>query len=391
MAKREIKILHIDDSPIDREIMAEALKAIEDFEIKIESARTATEGLEKAAGVKDRFDVIIVDYKMPGLTGVDFMRKLKEKNIDIPVIMSTGAGSEKVAVEVMKLGAYDYMLKDEAFRGGTSLVVKRTLQRYEEKKERERLEAETKEYDRKLKKANEELRKVSQMKSDFVSIVSHELRTPLSSIREGVSQVLDGVTGEINNKQRKYLAISIEEIDRLNKIVNDLLNISRLEAGKVELNKESIGISGLVNKVIDGFKHLIKDKDISLTSIVPQNDIKISLDAEKIRQVVLNLIFNAYKFTKEKGKITVEVKNKEDKVEIVVKDTGIGIAREDIPRLFSKFAQFGQKGVYRGKGTGLGLVICKSFIEMHGGKIWAESELNKGSKFIFSLPKKPGV
>lgn len=142
MPKKKLKVCLIDDSPIDREIEKEALRGIEDFDIEVVTAQSGPEGLDKVA--KDTFDVIIVDYKMPGMTGLEFMKRLKAQNAEIPVIMATGEGDEHIAVEVMKIGAYDYVVKDEVPKGSLALALRRTVEHFENKKERQRLEAEKK-------------------------------------------------------------------------------------------------------------------------------------------------------------------------------------------------------------------------------------------------------
>ena len=347
-------------------------------------ASTAMEGLERLA--QDRFDLVIVDYKMPGLSGIDFMNKFKERGIDTPVIMATGAGDEKIAVEVMRAGAYDYVIKDEAFRGAMSLVVKRTLERYEVKKERERLEAQTREYAEKLKKANEELRKISQMKSHFVSVVSHELRTPLSIIKEGVSLVLDGIPGKINEKQNKILKTAGASIDRLTRIIDGLLDISKIEAHKVELKRGLVNITDLVKEACAPFKAQAKERGLELKLNLPRQRLDVYADADKITQVFTNLIGNALKFTK-KGYIEISAKQLENGVECAVSDTGIGISQDNAPKLFKKFEQFGRVAGAGEKGTGLGLSIAKGIVQMHGGKIWVQSQLDKGTKISFILPK----
>ena len=384
MTKRKLKIILIDDSPTDREITGELLKSVEEFNIELEAAQTGMEGLEKIG--KNRFDLIILDYKMPGMTGLDFMNKLKQKKIDIPVIMATGEGDTKIAVEVMRTGAYDYIAKEEAFRGGISLVLKRTLERYEEKKERQRLEAETREYASKLKKANEQLKKFDQLKNDFISTVSHELRTPLTVIRESISQILDGLLGETTKKQREFLSMGLRNIDRLSRIINNLLDISKIEAGKIVLNREKINIVDVANGVNSSFVPQAKAKGIKILTKFSNETIEVYADKDRIIQVFTNLVGNALKFTKQ-GHIEISVADMTEVVECGVYDTGQGIAQEDLPLIFNKFQQFGRIAGSGEKGTGLGLSIVKGIIELHQGKIWAESKVGQGSKFKFSLPK----
>ncbi len=237
-----------------------------------------------------------------------------------------------------------------------------------------------------LEKANRDLMRLDGLKSNFVSVVSHELRTPLGITRESISQVLDGIQGEINQNQRKVLEVSLRNMDRLTRIIDNLLDISKIEAGKIELKVREVDISGLVRQVGIAFMPKIKEKGLELRLQLPQKINKVPLDYDRILQVFTNLLANSIKFTKE-GFIEIAVLEKEGEIECSVSDSGIGISEEDLPKVFGKFQQFGQIERIGEKGTGLGLSIVKGIIDLHKGKIWVESELAKGSKFTFTLPK----
>ena len=238
-----------------------------------------------------------------------------------------------------------------------------------------------------LEEKNRRLTELDKLKSDFVSTVSHELRTPLSIIKEGISLVLDGITGKVNQKQEKILLVSKDNIDRLTRIINDLLDISRIESGKVELTKSIVNISDLTKQVYSEFKIEADKKSQVLQIFLPKSSVDIYVDPDKITQILNNLISNAIKYTPSKGKIKVELEDKKDKVEISISDTGIGIANEDLPKIFDKFQQFDRKAGPGTKGTGLGLAIAKELIQMHKGKIWVDSKVHKGTKVTFALPK----
>lgn len=233
---------------------------------------------------------------------------------------------------------------------------------------------------------NKELAKLDQMKSDFVSTVSHELRTPLTITKEGINVVLDELPGKVNEKQKKFLTTSINSIDRLMGIINDLLDISKLEFGKEELQRAPVDLGIIVTDLVMSFSVKAKRVGLKLKPILPEKEMDIYVDGDKIYQVFTNLINNAIKFTK-KGHIEIGVVDKEKEVVCSVTDTGKGISKYDLPKVFSKFHQFGRIEGGGEKGTGLGLAICKQIVEMHKGNIWVESELDKGTKFIFTLPK----
>lgn len=228
-------------------------------------------------------------------------------------------------------------------------------------------------------------KEVDRMKTEFISTVSHELRTPLTVIREGVSLVLDGMMGEVNEKQKRFLNVSLADIDRLKRIIDNLLDIAKIEAGKVELKREPIDLKEVMKNTQDVFQSRATQKGLGLKLDLPGEDLDLCADRDKIIQVFTNLIGNALKFT-EKGEITLSAKVQKQEVLCGVADTGKGIAQDDLPSVFGKFQQFGRENGSGEKGTGLGLSIAKAIVELHGGKIWVESEFEKGTKFLFTLP-----
>jgi len=229
-------------------------------------------------------------------------------------------------------------------------------------------------------------KEIENLKDEFVSTISHELRTPLSIIKEGISLILDKIPGDINKEQTDILMTAKDNINRLAKIINDLLDISKIEARRVKLEKENIEISSLVQKVAAIFERSVKDKGLILKTRYPQSPMEAFVAADKIMQVFTNLVDNALKFTEE-GYIEISVDDKETEIECAVSDTGFGISKDNLGRIFDKFQQIGRTPGPGIKGTGLGLSIAKGIVEMHGGRIWVESELGKGTKFIFTIPK----
>ena len=237
-----------------------------------------------------------------------------------------------------------------------------------------------------LKKANEKLTEYNQLKDEFVSTVSHELRTPLSIIQGAIRLILDEIPGKIVEEQREVLATAMENVKRLGRIVDSLLNISRIESGKLDLQKNVVNICELIKKTFSEYKTLAEEKGISLDYEIPQRSVDICLDPDKTKEVLMNLISNCLKFTPKGGWVKVSCREQEGEVLVSVQDSGVGIAKQDIAKLFDKFTQFGRKAGPGEKGTGLGLAIVKKLVEMHGGKIEVESEVNRGTTFTISLP-----
>jgi len=237
-----------------------------------------------------------------------------------------------------------------------------------------------------LDKKNKELQTLDKLKTDFINIASHELRTPLTIIREGISQVLDGIHGQITPEQREFLSICLEDVDRLKRVVSDILDISKIEAGRFKLIKEQVDIVSLAKVVIASFYPKVKSMGLEMRENFCKQAAIAYVDKDSIIRVFINLISNALKFT-DKGYIEISVRDKPTDIECSISDTGRGISEEDIPQVFGKFEQFGNTEMAKEKGTGLGLSIAKSIIELHQGDIWVKSILNKGTKFTFTLPK----
>ena len=238
-----------------------------------------------------------------------------------------------------------------------------------------------------LDKKNKKLKELDQLKSDFLSTVSHELRTPLTSMKNVVSNILRGIAGEITEKMGRYLSMMNDDIGRLSRLIEDLLDISRIEAGRMKLKKSFVDINAIVNKVVSSIKPQADKKNIELKNKLLPGIEELYADMDRINQVFTNIIGNAIKFTPEKGKITMAIEDKDKEVECSVSDSGIGIPENQLDKVFDKFHQVGRKDGPGAKGTGLGLPITKDLVEMHKGRIWVESELNKGSTFFFTLPK----
>ncbi len=238
-----------------------------------------------------------------------------------------------------------------------------------------------------LERANRELEELDRMKSEFVSIVSHEIRSPLTTMKAFVSLILDEIPGKINEKQSEFLTIINDNINRLARLINNLLDLSRIESGRMELNRKEININTITEEIIKVFQTQAKGKEIVLKNLLPADLPPVYADFDKISQVLTNLIDNALKFTQKGGMVNIEGVIVNNQIQVRVIDTGIGISKEDFSQIFNRFQRIELPTTQQTQGSGLGLSICKAIVEMHGGKIWVESEMGKGSNFIFSLPK----
>jgi two-component system sensor histidine kinase GlrK len=230
------------------------------------------------------------------------------------------------------------------------------------------------------------LKAIDHMKSDFYAVMSHELRTPLTSIREGTNLLIEGAGGQPNASQAKLLRIIAQESDRLINLVNSLMDLSKMEAGMMAFNFGQYDIAPLIKKAAIEIAPIAAAKQINMETVCEENLPYIKMDSERIMQTLRNLIGNAIKFTPEGGRIRITASNSSSAVQISVADTGPGIQKENLDMIFEKFQQAQYHRQHNIKGTGLGLAIARHIVTAHGGRIWAESIVGKGSSFIFSLP-----
>ena len=229
------------------------------------------------------------------------------------------------------------------------------------------------------------LKEAAELKSHFTSMVSHELRTPLAAIKESISIVMDGTAGGLNDEQKDFLDISKRNVDRLARLINDVLDYQKLESGKFEFHFQENDINEIIKETENTMISIAKERGLDIILNLEENLPKIQCDKDKIVQVLTNLLSNAIKFT-DKGSVTIFSEKQDNAIEVRIKDTGIGIRKEDFPRLFRAFEQLEKGGDRKTGSTGLGLVISKDIIEKHKGKIWVESEFGKGTVFHIMLP-----
>ena len=230
---------------------------------------------------------------------------------------------------------------------------------------------------------------VDKMKTDFIAIASHELRAPLTTVKHAISILADELSGPMREEQAKFLEIAKRNVDRLARLANDLLDLSKAESGKMVLERTPVGVNEIVREAFATAGPLAEKKKIILQPRLDEGLPEIPVDRMRVSQVLVNLLTNAVKFTGEGGTVAIATSwNEPEKrsVRVSVKDSGVGIDKKDFDSLFKKFQQVGGALTKRLGGTGLGLAISKQIVEMHGGKIWVESEPGQGSEFIFTLP-----
>lgn len=236
-----------------------------------------------------------------------------------------------------------------------------------------------------LEKANKELRELDKMKTAFVSQASHDLRTPLTAIKGSLDNLAVGVAGELNEKQRRILDRATRSVDRLTALINDVLDLSRIESGRITLEKTDTPMSSLVKRISLENQPAAQQKRIALNVSLPANEILIQADMGKLERVVSELVSNAIKYTREEGSVGLSLANENGQAVLCVTDTGIGMSKEDCTKIWERFYRTRESQTFA-KGSGLGLSIAKELVEMHGGTLTVESEQDQGATFTLKLP-----
>jgi PAS domain S-box-containing protein len=225
-------------------------------------------------------------------------------------------------------------------------------------------------------------KEIDRMKSEFIAVASHELRTPMTSIKGSVDLILSGLAGPVSADTQELLEISKKSVDRLIRMINEILDLSKIEAGQIKLDLVRADLTDSVERSIRGVRALADRNAIALRLVRPEELPQVEVDKDRIEQVVTNLLSNAIKFSPAQGEVRVELAAENGWVTCAVVDQGMGISQDDLPKVFGKFQQVGDQ---RKGGTGLGLAITQAFVNEHRGKIWAESQVGSGSRFIFAL------
>ncbi len=374
-----VSVLLLDDDPDQITITKRVLKLAGDY--AVDTALDGPEGLEKM--LARPYEVVLCDYRLPRMSGVEVLKQLKSHGRDIPLIIVTALGNERVAVEAMQEGAYDYVVKDNAYEDMLPGIIRRAIDRHRERRDRKRLELERDQAQAALQTSYEQLKGLLQFKDDLIAKVSHEFRTPLTSVKEGVSLLLQDALGPISTEQREYLTVIDRDIERLIELVNNILDVSKAEAGQMQLQRRQVDLHQLIDMTIQSFRPVRANRTISMDV---QPGCFAFVDPHRILQVMSNLLSNAIKFTGDQGTITFRVERRDDQLGISIADDGRGIDTHDLPKLFQKFSQVGFRDPNQPRGTGLGLVVCKELVELHHGWIEVSSQPGHGTTFMVWLP-----
>jgi signal transduction histidine kinase len=378
----DISVLFLDD---EQNILNSLKRLFINEPFKIFTTTDHQEALAVIA--KEHIKVVFSDERMPSIHGVEFLKMVKEQYPDIVRVLFTGYADITAAEEAINLGEVYRFINKPWNTQELKKTIYQAIDHYDLVLSHRNLVDITNKKNEELEILNRKLKAMYEMQKEFTSTVSHELRTPLASIKMAVDIVMSGTSGDISPDQEKFLGKAKSNVDRLNRLINDILDLTKLESGKTVLQIEENDMNLLLQEVVNLQEALAREKGLYLKISVNSKLPPFPFDKDKLNQVFSNLVSNAIKFTEQGGMtISVGYRPEHNTAEVCIKDTGTGIPEDDIPKLFQKFQQLGDPEKRQTGGTGLGLAICKEIISQHGGKIWVESKLGEGSAFYFILP-----
>jgi signal transduction histidine kinase len=369
-----LRILLLEDDPLDAELIEATLHS---GGLKCTVRRVAGRQ-DFIAALDDAPDVILSDYSLPGFDGFSALRLAVARNPEVPFLFVSGAIGEDRALETLRAGATDYVLKDRLER--LVPAVRRAVREVAERAARRQLEEE-------LRQRALELARANRRKDEFLAMLAHELRNPLEPIRNAVA--LLRLCGLIQPEAIEAREVLERQVGHLSRLVNDLLEIFRINQGKLQLRRDSLDLSGLVRQTVADYRCALEAAGLSVTLMVPDQAVWTTGDRTRLAQVLGNLLQNAGKFSPRGGRVEIrlEADQSQEQARLTVSDTGIGIAPELLPHVFETFAQ-GDSSLDRTRGgLGLGLALVKRLVELHGGEATAHSDgIGRGARFTVSLP-----
>ncbi|MEX1139769.1 MAG: response regulator [Bacteroidota bacterium] len=335
----------------------------------VQEAPDGTEAIKKIQS--NDFDIALLDIKMPGANGLEVLRYIKKNSGPTEVVMMTGMSDVSMAVEAMKLGAREYLTKPLDM---DQLVPQlRNL----------------------LKKRDAEDR-IRRLQSEHTARLLYDLHNPIAGLKQSIGYLLKGMAGSLGDHQKELLGYMTNSIDKVILLLNDMMDLTKLEGGRVRLNKGIGNLTDAVSKVVQEFQIPIKSNKITLDHVAEPDIPPLEYDSEKVEQVLQNFLSNAIKYTPRQGAIVVQVRKVQlvleegqqpaEFVMISVFNSGPGIPKAELSLIFDRYRDVVSDKENKQRTTGLGLIICQRIIEAHNGKIWVESEQGKGATFFFALP-----
>jgi signal transduction histidine kinase len=383
MIARPISVLLIDDDREDFLLTKEMLADAPGTEFKLDHAATYEDGI--AAFREGRHDAILLDYRLGGRTGIELLREVKDLERRAPVILLTSKGQRETALEALTLGASDYLEKAGL---SPALLERVILYAMRQRRQEAQLEEKVRERTAELAKANDALRDEDRRKNDFIAMLAHELRNPLAPIRNALEIMrLTANDGEAVERSRAMLERQVGQMVRL---IDDLLDVSRITTGKLRVQPEATTLGAVIEAAVEISRPALDKAGVQFTLTLPFDPVPLVGDRVRLAQVFSNLLNNAAKYTPEGGAVTLSAARDGDAAVVRVRDTGLGIPADVLPRVFDLFTQVDRTLNRSQGGLGIGLALVDRLVRLHHGSVGVHSDgPGKGAEFSVRLPLAP--
>ena len=384
MPAKPVKVLLIEQDPDDAHLVESALSRAE-TRFEVQWVSRLSEALDRL--VRSRFDAVIADLSFPDSSKLDTVTRIRQRRTNVPIVVLTGLADNDAALVSLDLGAQDYLIKDRITPEVIDRAVRYAIQR-QHNADMRRLLDQVRANEKLLAKKHRRLVRLYKTAHHSVDNVSHEFRTPLAVITEYVSLLRDGVVGPINKEQCRMLDIVADRSDDLNNMVDDMLDVSKLKAGMLSVNRGSCHVSKIINHIRVSLDRKAAIRKTQFSVIMDETLPQVYCDAHKVARVIVNLVVNAIKFCGEPGKVQLWARNDHESSQAVigVTDNGPGIEQEDLSAIFKRFKQLESQPSGSTRGFGLGLAIAKQLVDLNLGRLTVESHCGIGSTFSFTLP-----
>lgn len=377
--KQNLKILLIEDNPGDVMLMEELLYVSNRFTFNLSNAETLKAGLELVE--KYNPDIVLLDLGLPDSQGLEAVEKMVEKVKHLPIVVITGLDDDETGLKAINLGAQNYIVKG---LNNTRLITDSIMHAIE----RNNILMQLKEKDAEMVRINAQLKDANHAKERLIALLSHDLRGPVNSLVLLLETMVDYYDELSEENKKKYLNTCIKSGKNTVNLMETLLDWARLQSNEKKVEPEETALIPLVLETLEPVMPAAVNKKIKIVTQISE-DISIYADKYMIATVIRNLITNAIKFTPQNGIVTIKSEKAiNGRVLITVEDTGVGIKKEDISKIFDITSGFTTPGTDKEKGSGFGMILCKEFVEINKGTIKIESETGKGAKIIFELPVK---
>ncbi|HLJ95599.1 MAG TPA: response regulator [Gemmataceae bacterium] len=387
MEAQRIQILLVEDDKDDYILTRDLLAEIPRTPCHLEWVKSYAAGL--AAMAQNQHVLYLVDYRLDRRTGLDLLREAREHGCRGPIILLTGQGEREVDLEAMKAGAADYLIKGRTDASGLERSIRYAIERHQDREALrqayDEMEKRVQERTVALREANDALQQANRSKDEFLAMLAHELRNPLAPIRTGlhVLRMPNATRASID----RIMHVMEQQVHHLTRLVDDLLDVSRITRGKIELRKEIIDLATVLCHAVETVRPLVDAHRHRLTISLPEEPVHLEADPTRLEQVFSNLLTNAVKYTEQGGHIELSCQREGHVVTVRVRDNGMGIAPDLLPRVFDMFTQ-SERGLARSQGgLGIGLTLVRSLVQMQGGSVTAHSDgPGQGSEFVVRLP-----